>query len=203
MPKIEPHHRSVLDVGCGAGQTLIASDLSSEVVAVGVDLDHSALRVGRELDAGLKLTCAKGERLPFRSAIFDLVISRAAMPYMHVERTLAEMSRVLRPGGDLWISLHPASMLFSDLRANLFQLRLRRVLYGLYVIANGVTLHLVGKQFAIPFRRGHYESFQTERGIARALKRAGFADIRIDRSRCFVVAARKQSVSFSAAAARA
>ena len=192
MPRISKHHRIVLDVGCGAGQTLIASDLDPDVVAVGVDPDHSALRLGTELDPGLKLVCAKGEGLPFAGNVFDMVISRVAMPYMHIGRTLAEISRVTRPDGELWISLHPAWMVLAMLREDASRLKWRTVLYRLYVLANGVLLHFLGRQIGVPFRQGSYESFQTERGIVRALKRAGFTHIDIDRSQCFTVRARKR-----------
>ena len=37
MPHLEETDRRILDVGCGAGQTLIASAPVAEVLAVGVD----------------------------------------------------------------------------------------------------------------------------------------------------------------------
>ena len=46
MPRVESRHRRILDIGCGAGQTLIGSNLSDNVMAVGVDVDHAALALG-------------------------------------------------------------------------------------------------------------------------------------------------------------
>src|SRR5688572_1452060 len=123
MPTIAKRYRSVLDVGCGAGQTLIANDLDADVAAVGVDLDHSALQLGIELDPRLRLVCAKGEELPFAGNAFDMVICRVALPLMHIRRSLTEMSRVLRPDGELWISLHPASMILAALKEDASHLK--------------------------------------------------------------------------------
>ena len=112
MPTIGAHHRRIVDVGCGAGQTLIASRLGEEVEAFGVDRDHKALSLGRQMYPRLRLIRARGEELPLPSRSFDLAISRVALPYMRTTAALSEMARVLRPGGDLWIVLHPFSLVW-------------------------------------------------------------------------------------------
>ena len=89
LPSLAERHRRILDVGCGAGQTLIGSD-ATERDAFGVDPDGDALRLGRSLDGRLLLTRALGEDLPYRDASFDLVVSRVALPYMRIESALAE-----------------------------------------------------------------------------------------------------------------
>lgn len=190
LPPIGPEYRRVLDVGCGAGQTLIASRLPAATLAVGVDPSLPAVKLGRSLDARPRLVCGAGETLPFASGCFDFVYSRVALPYMHIDRGLAEMARVLRPGGTLWLTLHPWSRALQDMLAEARQLHVRAVMHGAYVIANGLSLHLIGRPFAWPFGRGGYESFQTERGMRRALARAGFHDIDIRRGTFFVVTAR-------------
>ena len=191
MPTIRPEHRCILDVGCGAGQTLIASELAPGVTAVGVDVDSAALSLGRALGAGIRFARARGEALPFESESFDLVISRVALPYMNIPQALDEMRRVLKTGGDLWVVLHPLSLVMGRLAADLLRLKLKGVIYQLYVLTNGLALHLLGKQFNFPVTGGGCESFQTVGGIRRVLRHTGFEGVEIRRSNFFVVTAKK------------
>jgi ubiquinone/menaquinone biosynthesis C-methylase UbiE len=189
MPAIDASHRRILDVGCGAGQTLIASNLRPGVLAVGVDVDQSALSLGRQLSNMICFIRAEGESLPFQNDSFDLVISRVAVPYMHVHAALAEMGRVLRPGGSLWLSLHPLSMTVGELMSNITRLELKAAAYRVWVLTNGLSLHLLGRQWALPVRNRRYESYQTRRGITRALSAAGFGHVEFGRGDHFVVTA--------------
>ena len=187
MPPLRPGVRSVLDVGCGAGQTLIASDLGPGVLAVGVDVDQHALALGRRLTDHVQLAGAKGEALPFRDASFDMVICRVALPYMHVPTALAEMARVLRPGGEIWLTLHPASMTLRELAERVWAGDVRAALYRAYVLANGIALHLAGRQFPFPLGDRRTESFQTAGGMARLLRAAGFVSLERRESPFFVM----------------
>jgi len=191
MPTIEAGHRRILDVGCGAGQTLIASNLGAGVVAVGVDVDYTALSLGRELSNTICFILAKGESLPFEGESFDLVISRVALPYMHVHLALAEMARVLKAGGSLWLTLHPFSMTASEIMTSFIHFKFKAVLYRAWVLTNGLTLHLFGKQWAFPPKSRRYESYQTKRGITRALLSAGFRRIEFGAGNHFIVTAKK------------
>jgi ubiquinone/menaquinone biosynthesis C-methylase UbiE len=192
LPPIGREHRRVLDVGCGAGQILIACNPAADVVAVGIDPSPEALSLGRSLDARLRLVCGLGEKLPFAGASFDFVFSRVALPYMHIDGALAEMARVLEPGGALWLTLHPWTRVLGDAVREARQLHGRAVVHAVYVLANGVALNTFGREFAWPFGRGGYESFQTERGIRRALQRAGFEHVRIRRDAFFVATASRR-----------
>ena len=194
VPTVRPHHRRILDVGCGAGQTLIACVPGGDDApfAVGVDLDRDALALGRRLDGGLAFANSLGERLPFADASFDLVFSRVALPYMPVGVALREMARVLAPGGDLWLTLHPLDKTLAELRGDLRARRAKALLHRAYVIANGLSLDLLGREWPTPWRRDRYESFQTERAIRRALAAAGFVDVRTERGAAFVVTARRR-----------
>ena len=191
MPPILSSDRTVLDVGCGAGQTLIATAFEPGTTVVGVDCDMSALELGRQLDDTICFVCAKGENLPFKPERFDFVFSRVALPYMHLDHTLSEIRRVLKPGGRVWFVLHPLSMVMREMRDALSQWKIKRAIVCLYVISNGIVLNSLGRQFQLPFKRHYHESFQTAGGIKRLLQNAGFRDIQTERKRFFVATARK------------
>jgi SAM-dependent methyltransferase len=182
MPPIDPSVRSVLDVGCGAGQTLIASRLAPGVTAVGIDPDSSALALGRRLGAPVHLVQARGERLPFAAESFDMVFSRVALPYMRLRTSLPEMSRVLRPGGKLWFLLHPLSHVMRELAEHASAGHVRATLHRLYVIFNGTMVATAGLEMPSP-ASGKYESFQTSWGVCRELRRLGFEQFAADRGR--------------------
>ena len=190
MPVIRREFERILDVGCGAGQTLIASTLGAQVTAIGIDRDLDALRLGRKLDKRIPFVCARGETLPIRGGYFDLVISRVSLPYMKTSVAIEEMTRVLKPGGTIWFALHPLEYVRQALVNSLRRLEIRRALRLAYAIANGACAHLTGYEFPVPFTRRH-ESFQTEKRIVRRLRALGYENIRIEKRGFFVVTATK------------
>lgn len=182
LPPPMPPSARILDVGCGAGQTLIAAYPNG--TAFGVDVDLNALRLGRTLTQSVQFTCGQAEALPFAGDQFDLVAARVSLAYTDIPRSLAEIHRVLRPDGMVWMTLHPLSLCWRQAR----QANWKGFLQFLYVLTNGICFHILQKQFRLA---GRQESFQTEGGITRALCRAGFHDIRIQREKRFVVTARR------------
>ena len=196
MPPVESRHRRILDIGCGAGQTLIGSNLPDNVLAVGIDVDHSALALGKKLNTVIQFVEGRGEALPFESDSFDLVICRVSLPYMRVASALSEISRVTDAGGDLWLVLHPFSMTAKELGSSLARFQVKASLYRLWVLLNGVALNTVGRQWHWPGDPDRYETWQGDTGITRALQAAGFGDIRIDRANHYVVTATKRADLF-------
>lgn len=190
MPLILPRHRRILDIGCGAGQTFIASDLAPGVQATGLDVDFEALLLGRELTQRVGFVAGPAERLPFPDASFDLVLSRVTLPLTCVPAAVAEIGRVTAPGGDLWLVLHSFGKTLRDLRGSVRSGHWKRAAYRAYVLANGALFHMTGRLIPSPLD-GHYESFQTSAGIRRELCRAGFENIVAVNGRHYVVTARK------------
>ena len=191
MPPVLSSDRTILDVGCGAGQTLIATEFNPGTIVIGLDRDESALNLGRQLDQTIGFVCARGECLPFESERFDFVFSRVALPYMQLNATLSEIRRVLKTQGRVWFVLHPYSMILKEMLDALTRLKLKRAVVCLYVIANGTVVNLLGKEFRLPFRKHYHESFQTVGGIKKLLRKAGFQDIHAERKNFFVATARK------------
>jgi ubiquinone/menaquinone biosynthesis C-methylase UbiE len=96
----------VLDVACGTGHTALAlAPLVGSVV--GIDLTAEMLdrarRLAPEAGAGnLEFRQGDVHALPFDAGSFDLVTCRrGAHHFGDIERALAEMRRVLAPGGRL------------------------------------------------------------------------------------------------------
>lgn len=191
MPTLPDRCQSVLDVGCGAGQTLIACELKSGIFACGVDLDEEALALGRRMSQHIQFICAQGERLPFTDQSFDIVISRVALPYMHIPNALDEIARVLKPGGHAWFTLYPSSIIIHRISAAIRAGNIKNLLFQFYIVVNSLYFHITGRQFQFPFNRRRCESIQTVSAITRAMRRVGFDSVRMDRDRFFVVTAIK------------
>jgi SAM-dependent methyltransferase len=91
----EVHPRRVLDAGCGEGW--IASTIAAPEL-VCVDRSEAAVEAARA--RGLDARVADVESLPFADGDFDAVMCNNVL--YHVpdrDRALAELARVLRPGG--------------------------------------------------------------------------------------------------------
>ena len=180
-PRARPGQR-ILDIGCGAGQTLITAFPDSD--SVGLDVDIRALRLGNALEGATRarFVCGRAEMLPFPDKYFDLVVARVSLPYADLRLSLSEVHRVLKTGGRVWMTLHPLSFYWRQaLRTNY-----RGWLFFAFIFVNTLVFHVSGRQFRM---RGRCDSFQTEFGISRALKRYGFKKISIDRSSAFLVTA--------------
>jgi SAM-dependent methyltransferase len=190
-PSLGGGFRRILDLGCGAGQTLIACDLSPEVFCCGVDVDQDALSLGKRLANNISFVRASGERLPFPDNFFEAVVSRLSLPYMHLPSALREIARVLIPGGQIWLALHPFSIAFDGFARSLKERNVKNLTYQCYVIANGIFFHFTGRQFRSPFNRDRCESFQTAGGVLRALRAAGLSQAQAARGEFFVVTASK------------
>jgi demethylmenaquinone methyltransferase/2-methoxy-6-polyprenyl-1,4-benzoquinol methylase len=101
---------SVLDIAGGTGDLAgaFAKKVGERGTVVHTDINEAMLRQGRDrmLDQGLVLPTAicDAERLPFAGDRFDLVSVAFGLRNMtHKDRALAEMCRVLRPGGRLLV----------------------------------------------------------------------------------------------------
>jgi ubiquinone/menaquinone biosynthesis C-methylase UbiE len=96
----------VLEVGTGTGLALPGyPDTVTSVTAI--DIDAEALERARGRRPGVEVLQASVEELPFADASFDTVV--ASLVFCSVDtpgRGMAELFRVLRPGGELRMLEH-------------------------------------------------------------------------------------------------
>lgn len=98
----EQRYNRVLEVGFGAGAVLLAlHPIADELHAI--DLDADPARVNTVLAGqGVQAQLRQGSvyELPYEAGSFDLVVSFSVFEHLHeYPRALAEVHRVLRPGG--------------------------------------------------------------------------------------------------------
>ncbi|HEY6379460.1 MAG TPA: methyltransferase domain-containing protein [Candidatus Dormibacteraeota bacterium] len=108
----------VLDVGCGAGRhsieaarrgaAAVALDLAlTELAACRSGYREATALLGAPLAGGMpRLTAADTTRLPFADAAFDVVIASEVLEHIGDDgAAIAELRRVLRPGGRLGVTV--------------------------------------------------------------------------------------------------
>lgn len=127
---VEPGAR-VLDIGCGYGAGAVELAVLRGVEAIGMDLDRQVLtlagRVAQQatdqgiMPSGSSVRFCAGDvyRIPCRDEAFDLVVARYLFQHLPTpEAAVAEIHRVLRPGGraclvdvddGLWVRDPPVS----------------------------------------------------------------------------------------------
>ncbi len=101
-------HR-VLDLGCGTGTlTILIKQMHPKAGVVGLDADPKVLEIARAkaAKAGVEIALNRGMafELPYADRAFDRVLSSLLLHHLTTEskqRTLQEVFRILRPGGEL------------------------------------------------------------------------------------------------------
>jgi ubiquinone/menaquinone biosynthesis C-methylase UbiE len=107
LSQLKPGYK-VLDVGCGSGRLTMAAQnwVTPGGEAHGVDPSPEMIAVARRnadrLSLPIKYQTGVVEALPFPDGSFDVVMSRLVLHHLPGDlkaRGLAEMRRVLKPGG--------------------------------------------------------------------------------------------------------
>ena len=93
--------RRVLDLATGPGYAAAAA-VARGADVIAVDIAPAMVELARRLHPGLDVRQADAEALPFRDADFDAAVSNFVVPHLgRHDRAVAELVRVLRPGGRL------------------------------------------------------------------------------------------------------
>jgi len=100
----------ILDVATGTGDFAVEALTLKPDQVIGVDISEGMLEVGRKkmhernLDKQVQLRSGDSENLPFEENKFDAVIvAFGVRNFENLEKGLAEMLRVVRPGGKVVI----------------------------------------------------------------------------------------------------
>ena len=148
----------ILDVGCGTGQwllDLIRWGADAERVC-GVDLNTDRIRrARRRLPRGIRLGVADGNKLPFKTGEFDLIIMATVVSSILDESLrrgiVAEGLRVLANDGYLlWYDMHWNNRRNSEIRG-VGRGELNGLFAGYQVIWKRVTLAPPLSRIAAPF----------------------------------------------------
>lgn len=114
--RYHPQALSMLEVGCGTGHVLNQLRLElPELRLVGSELFHEGLWQARErVGSAADLVLADARRLPFGED-FDVVGAFDVLEHIEEDgRVLAELHRVLRPGGMLLLTVPQHQWLWSE-----------------------------------------------------------------------------------------
>ena len=120
-----PPGARLLEIGCSTGY-LTRRFLVRGCDVVGCDINSAALLQARLRHPAVPLACAEAERLPFADQSFDAIVMLEVIEHTFSDASaLAEVRRVLRPGGVLILST-PHRGLFAWLDPHNFRKGLER-----------------------------------------------------------------------------
>lgn len=98
--------KTILDIATGTGDLAILMAQTSASEIIGADISEGMMEVGRKkvtdkgLDSKIKLVYGDSENLPFEDNYFDAItVAFGVRNFETLEKGLAEILRVLKPGG--------------------------------------------------------------------------------------------------------
>ncbi|MFO7947503.1 MAG: class I SAM-dependent methyltransferase [Armatimonadota bacterium] len=111
-PEPRQRPRRIVDIGCGTGGTMKALEGTGEIF--GCDVSRTALTFCRRRGFQ-RLVCSYGEALGLADEAFDVVVNCDVLEHIEGDvEALAEMFRVLRPGGIVILTVPAHPYLWSE-----------------------------------------------------------------------------------------
>ncbi|MEW6263140.1 MAG: class I SAM-dependent methyltransferase [Thermodesulfobacteriota bacterium] len=106
-----PPTAKILDYGCGYGRTCSQLREAGYHNVIGIDISEEMIKRGRLLNDHLDLRVFDGRSTDFEDSSFDACILLAVLTCIPLNdgqnRTMAEIHRLLRPGGIVFVSDYP------------------------------------------------------------------------------------------------
>ena len=175
--------KTVLDVASGTAGVAIQLARRTDAGVVGVDLTEQMLRHGKAkvaaagLAGRVALVAGRAEQLPFPDASFDALTFTYLLRYVDdPQATLAELARVVKPGGRV------ASLEFCVPPSRFWHSAwwlYTRLLLPLGGLATGGREWLVVGRFLGPNISAHYRKYPVSWTSA-AWREAGFTDVGVE-----------------------
>jgi ubiquinone/menaquinone biosynthesis C-methylase UbiE len=160
-----------LDLGCGYGQWTIALGVLNQK-AIGVDLHSNRLEIAKELanqalkqPKVVKFIQGQAERLDtIENSSVDFVYCYGVFMFLNQQKALAEIQRVLKPGGRLYICTNSYGWWLY--------LAIRHGITNRHILFSSLKALTLGSR-GLP-------SSLSRRSLARVLRTAGFEEIKVD-----------------------
>ena len=110
---------AVLDVGCGVGELLSTLQRAKQCRCHGMDISPVAVEGARA--RGFEARVSALPQIPFADAMFDAVVTTETLEHVsNVKTSLAEMDRVLKPGGLVAVSVPDGDVDNEDVHIHRF-----------------------------------------------------------------------------------
>jgi SAM-dependent methyltransferase len=106
-----PERARILDAGCGSGRNMV--ELARRGPVTGVELSDTSVSLARARDAG-EVIEGSVLQMPFDSDSFDLAVCLDVIEHLESDlEALAELRRVIAPGGTLLVTVPAYQWLWS------------------------------------------------------------------------------------------
>ena len=117
-----------LDIGCGTGWALYhaAQRINNHGTFYGIDLSSKMIEKAKENFRGngnFHFIKANSEAIPLDENFFDVIISTNSFHhYLHPDKALYEIYRILKPGGQFYLEDPPADYLLAKIADKIMRL---------------------------------------------------------------------------------
>jgi ubiquinone/menaquinone biosynthesis C-methylase UbiE len=93
-------------LGCGRGNDCLELEKISEDI-IGIDISSKALKEAKTNYIKHNFLQADAEQLPFKNSSFDVVYCKSILHHLNLDKSLIEITRILKLNGILFIAYEP------------------------------------------------------------------------------------------------